>query len=114
MSVIIPTSTDLATYTMSVELESIVFGFRFQFNNRDQSWFFDLLDSEALPIRQGIKVVTNFPLLRLIAREDRPPGELYAIDTTGADRRAGLEDLGDELSFVYFEESELPANLFGS
>lgn len=109
MPVVIPTDTSLATYVFSVELELIVFGLRFQFNERDQSWFFDILTAEGDPIRQGIKVVTNFPLLSRIARIDRPPGELLAIDTTGEDRRAGLGELGigQQVVFVYFDASEV-------
>ena len=113
--VIIPTDTALATYVFSVELEAIVFGFRFQFNNRDQSWFFDVLAADGTPIRQGLKAVTNFPLLSRVARIDRPPGELYAVDTTGEDRRAGLGELGPEqrVRFVYLDADEVPDPLFG-
>ena len=109
---LIPTDTSLATYTFSVELEEIVFNFRMQFNERDQSWFFDLLTEDGDPIREGIKVVTGFPLLRLIATAGRPPGELFALDTTGADRRAGLNDLGGEILFVYFLKGETPDPFF--
>lgn len=113
--VIIPTSTTLATYVFSVELEAIVFGFRFFFNQRDQSWFFDVLTADGVPIRQGLKAVTNFPLLSRVARLDRPPGELYAIDTTGEDKRAGLAELGPEqqIQFVYLDADEVPDPLFG-
>ncbi len=112
--VIIPTNTTLASFVFSTELELIVFGLRFQFNERDQSWLFDLLTAEGLPIRQGIKVVTNFPLLSRIARADRPPGELIAIDTTGEDRRAVIGELGigRQVELTYFEASEIPATLF--
>lgn len=115
MAVIIPTDTILATYTFSVELESIVFNFRFQFNNRDQSWFFDILTADGDPIRQGVKVVTNFPLLSRIARLDRPPGDIFAADLTGEDLRAGLGELGigQQIELNYFEQSEIPDPLFG-
>ena len=115
MAVIIPTDTNSATYIFSVELQLIVFGFRFQFNDRDQSWFFDILTAEGDPIRQGVKVVTNFPLLSRIARLDRPPGDIFAIDLTGEDRRAELGELGPEqqIQFIYFEPSEIPDPLFG-
>jgi hypothetical protein len=112
MPVIIPTRTDLASYAFSIELEAVVYRFRFQFNERDQSWFFDLLTEDGVPIRQGLKVVTNFPLLLRIASDQAPPGQLYAIDTTGEDLRAGLEDLGDQVQLVYFSEDELPEDLF--
>lgn len=112
---IIPTDTNLATYVFSIELEAIVFGFRFQFNERDQSWFFDVLTAEGVPIRQGLKAVTNFPLLARVARIDRPTGELYALDTTGEDLRAGLGELGpgQQVQFVYFDADEVPDPLFG-
>jgi hypothetical protein len=105
----IPTRTDSGNYIFSVELEEIVFFFEFYFNERDQSWFFDLLDSSSNVIRYGIKCVTNWQLLQRIATAGRPPGEVVCGDTTGEDRRAGLEDLGDEIDFVYFLESEVEA-----
>lgn len=113
--VIIPTDTQLATYEFSVELEAAVYRFRFQFNERDKSWFFDVLTEDGTPIRQGIKAVTNFPLLRQIAKPERPPGELYCVDTTGEDKRAGLGELGvdRQVRFVYLDQSEVPDPLFG-
>ncbi len=108
MPVIIPTSTELANYRFTVELEGSVFGFDFAFNDRDRSWFFTLSREDGTVLRSGIKVVTNFPLLRTITAEGRPLGEIMAIDTTGEDLRAGLEDLGDQVSLVYFESSEVP------
>ncbi len=109
----IPTRTDLGIYQFSIELEGVVFFFSFQFNTRDNSWFFDLSDIDGDPIRQGVKCVTNFPLLRLDASADRPEGELFVVDTTGQDRRATLDDLGDGLDFVHFNADELPASFFG-
>jgi len=108
MPVIVPTRTDLATYEFTIELDAAIYRFRFQFNERDQSWFFDLLDEDGNPFRQGKKVVTNFPLFRLLATEGRPPGELYAVDTTGQNIRAGLEDLGSQVILVYYPEGEVP------
>ena len=113
MPLIIPTRTDLGIYQFSIELEGVIFIFRMIYNTRDASWFFDLLDIDSEPISLGVKCVTNFPLLRLVVDARRPAGELYVVDTTGEDRRAGLEDLGDGLSLVYFDSTEVPASFFG-
>jgi len=112
MALIIPARSDTATYIFTIELEGAIYQFRMQFNDRDQSWFFDILDVDGNVIRQGVKVVANWPLLRLVASELRPPGELYAVDLTGEARRAGVEDLGSEILFVYLPEAEVPDPLF--
>jgi hypothetical protein len=51
--------------------------------------------------------VTNFWLLRLDQSSDRPPGEIMAIDPTGQDNEAGLEELGDIVTLTYIEEESV-------
>lgn len=100
----IPTRTDLANYRQTVELDGLVYGMAFEFNDRDGHWYFDLEDEAGVVLRHGIKVVTNFPLLRQDAQRARPPGDIMAIDPSDADLDAGLRDLGASILLTYIEE----------
>ena len=104
----IPTSTTLGAYSFQVSLDSIVYRFDFQFNERESFWYFAISDEAGTVLRSGVKVVTNFPLLRLLVNTDAPPGSIMAIDPTDAEADAGLEDLGDSVLLTYVEEASLP------
>jgi hypothetical protein len=103
----IPTSTTLANYRFSIELDEVVFELVFSFNPRDDHWYFDLYDETGTLLRAGLKAVTGTPLLRLIKSIDRPDGEILAVDPTGDDLEAGLTDLGDAVTLTYVEEVSL-------
>ncbi len=103
----IPTRTDLGSYRFTIELDEAVYELVFAYNNRDSHWYFDLYDEEGNLLRAGLKAVTNWPLLRLDKSNDRPPGDIFAIDPTDEDIEAGLEDLGDSVTLTYVEEESL-------
>ena len=105
---IIPTRSDLGAYFFQIELDRIVFTLRFQFNDREGFWYFDLIGADAQVIRGSIKVVSNFPLLRLITDLARPPGEIIALDTTGQGIEATLESLGSEVLLAYEDAATVP------
>jgi hypothetical protein len=78
----IPTSTTLAVYRFTIELEDVVYGLSFFWNNRDERWYFDLSDEDGNLLRAGLKAVTGWP-------------------------EAGINDLGDSVSLTYVEEADL-------
>lgn len=105
---IIPTRGDLGAYFFQIELDRIVFTLAFQFNQREGFWYFNILDIDGVPVRTGIKVISNFPLTRLITIQSRPPGEIIALDTTGQGVEATLESLGSEVLLAYEEAASVP------
>lgn len=110
MSVVtIPVRSDFNAYRMQVTLDSVVFTLVFKQNLRNATWTMDVLQQDETPIRHGIKVVTAFPLLRLIQQLARPDGELVAIDTTGQDLLANLEQLGTEVVLTYVDAESIAA-----
>lgn len=106
-TLVLPTRTDDAIYRMKVDLEGETYTLDFQFNSREGAWYFDLLDDDEVVIRSGIKVVTGFPLLRLIHDSRRPAGEMLAEDSSGTDAEAGLKDLGGDVLLVYAEAADV-------
>lgn len=105
----IPTRTDLGAYTFQIELDDKLYRFTMQFNHREGYWYMSIADESGNDIRTGVKIVSNFPLLRRVANIDSPAGEIMALDTTDADADAGLEDLGDTILLTYVEEGSVPA-----
>lgn len=97
-----PITVDFGVYSFRVELEAVEFNFDFRFNPRDNHWYFDLLDSESVAIRHGLKVVSNWPLLRTLIQQGRPDGEIVSVNPTDDDdpRR---EDFGVESVLAYLE-----------
>lgn len=110
-TVVVPTRVDLLEYRQQVRLDGVVFTMLFRFNDRDQSWYLDLLDSSESPIRNGIRLRTGTPMLRLIATAGRPAGELVPIDSTGADTEPDGTNLGTGVPLVYVEELDVIAAL---
>lgn len=81
--------------------------FFFRLNAREGYWYFDLLDFEGEPVQLGTKVVSNMPLLLHCTAANRPPGELFAVDTSDHPIDPGRGDLGVQVSLAYLTESEL-------
>jgi hypothetical protein len=102
---LIPTRSDFDALRFQTTLDGLVYTFLLKKNFRDNSWSIDLLEQDETPIRNGIKPVVSFPLLRLVASRARPPGEILAIDTTGRFQLPNLEQLGTEVVLNYVDEA---------
>lgn len=88
-----------------LSLDGRVYTLGMAWNESAGGWFFSLLDSEDAPIITGIRVISNWPLLRWRKFDPRcPPGELVAIDETsdGSPPRFADFGLGRRVQLVYF------------
>lgn len=94
---------ELGAFYLNVELSGSTYQLNFQYNSREGFWYFDLLDVDGNYIRSGIKIVSNYPLIRLAMMQGRPLGELIAIDTRSIKADPTLEDLGNAVVFGYVE-----------
>lgn len=118
MSQLIPTSTVLTDYRQTTTLDGRDYILRFLFNQREGLWFFSMFDEEEDPIVEGLKVVVEHSLLRLITDPRKPPGLLVASDDTAREPEEGqkilaldpgLGELGERVVLLYFTEAELAA-----
>lgn len=117
MSLTVPTSVELSSYSQRTQLDGEDFVLFFQYNERLDRWFVDVTDQDEKPIASGLRLTTNFPIERFIRDERRPAGVLMVVDQQGAGddqdvlnqltRDAGLFELGDRFVLIYFEEAEL-------
>ena len=102
----IPLSSDTPLYTIRVTLDGQEYIFKFDWNERENRWYFSLFTIDEKPLATGIKLVANWPLLRRFTSGDMPPGILIAGDFSPLQGEAPTyAELGVRVRFLYF-----PAN----
>ncbi len=113
-SSIIPTGTN-PIYSQRSTLGGKDYQLHFQYNQRMGRWFLDVHDQDDVPIVQGIRLVTGFPLARGVTDPNRPLGVIIVEDRQGtgledvdveaqASRDAGLLELGERFALVFIDE----------
>jgi hypothetical protein len=110
MAIIIPTRSD-PRYQIEVELAGANYLFDFEWNDRAESWFFDVSDQSYTKLLSGVRIVVGFPLWTRYRNPRLPSGDLSAVDTSGAGLDPKLEDLGDRVLLVYTPIDEIPEKL---
>lgn len=99
-----PTIRDLAHYQFELSLDGAVFRFKFKYNSREETWYFNILDENNAILRAGLKVVNEWDLLRLWAAwTGRPEGNLLTINLGDVAAPPSLEELGEDVVLVYNE-----------
>ena len=61
----LPTSIVFSNYVFEVDLDGVFFKLNFKFNERDDAWFMDILDPADNLLRNGLKIVNEWSILRL-------------------------------------------------
>jgi hypothetical protein len=106
---IIPTNNDFDAFQFRIDLDSVLYLLVFQYNRREESWFFDLLQDDGTPIRHGVKIHVDWPLWRLIQDNIRPAGDVVLIDGSGTVQTPDLDQLGDPTKLTYLDADEVAA-----
>ena len=117
---VIPVANDSPNFRQRTALDGRDYLLTLVHNQRLGRWFMSIADQDGVPIAQGLRVVTNYPLLLTVLDRRRPPGEIYAIDLQGsnelpieelnnASRDPGLRELGARFRLVYFDAEEVGA-----
>lgn len=101
---ILPADTTQTNYEFEAELDGISFRFRLKFNSRDETWVMSLHDAADAPLRSGVRVVSDWPLLKTLQNEGRPEGQVITVDLSGLDF-PGIDQLGDEVLLTYLGEA---------
>lgn len=99
----------LQAQEFTVEIDGIVATAVVRYNPRDDAYYLDGEGASATgELASGVKMVTNWPLLRHYHNEPGdPPGELLVVDTRTAAREAGEGDLGNTHTLVYVPEDDV-------
>lgn len=107
--VIVPTSQTLPAYRRQVQLDGVTYRFRFRWNTRLGSWFFDLEAEDGTVIVYARRVVIDWFFLTQSRDQPVPPGLLVAFDTTLRDDPPRIDDFGTRVLLGYLDESEREA-----
>lgn len=110
--VFVPTDTIAPFWSQTTTLDGVAYLLNFVYSARESCYYLQIQSSDGVTTyAQGIKIVTNFPLLRPYTT---PPGELFAVAPTGDDSTPALGELGigQRVVLRYLEEADLAANGF--
>jgi len=106
MSVLeIQTRNDLGAWNQQTDLEQTTFGFQFRWNDRDQAYYFNILNESGDVIRAGVRVIVNFELLRQLVDEGRPLGKFLAWDPRSDPQPPVFGEIGDAVILTYTEST---------
>lgn len=108
-TLLLPLRSDSPHFDFQVELEGTTFGFELKWNSRDEAWYLTVRAADDTIVLAGLKLVVRHPLLSRYRRLGLPKGELEAVDTTGKDAEAGLNDLGVRVLLLYTPSTDFPA-----
>jgi len=87
--------------------EGVLYTVYLHFNARDQRWYLTIRDSADEPIEgcEGMKLVTNWEIGRMVTVDERTPGGIYTQSTDHAD--PGLLELGKRVALYYVESEDV-------
>lgn len=99
----VPLYPDTPLYSMRVTLSGREFLLQFDYNGRQDRWFFHLSTGDGTRVASGMKVVSNWDVLRKCVHPLRPKGHLFFFDTTRDDAEPpGFSDLGRRVTLWYY------------
>lgn len=110
---LLPTLTDgTPFYSFRAVLDDREYAFAFRWNNRTQTWVFDLATTDGVELLTGRRVLLGNDLLRYCVAPQRPPGVLAAVARDDHLVAPGLTDLGARVQLLYFRKDEFVEGTF--
>ncbi len=106
----IPITDPTPRFTQGVDLDGVSYVLSFEWNDRDETWSMNVLNSDSVPLVTGVGLRIGLPLLNRYTSVAGPAGVLEVIDTTGQDLDPGFADLGDRVQLVYTPLAEIPSD----
>lgn len=99
--------SEFPAFSQEIILDNIPFRVSFNWNTRGEYWTLSILDRDENQLASGIKIVLDYELIARYPGRGLPPGEIYAIDTSGELDKIGRDDFQDRASLVYVLEGEV-------
>lgn len=90
----IPVNPALSSQIMTIPLEGVRYRLRVYYSFRMSIWLMDLFTDRESDILLGIKLVPDWPLIGRFKVDNQPPGDFYAVDTSGQGLPPGRDDFG--------------------
>lgn len=88
-------------FTQRVSLDGTNYLLELQWIQREAFWYFRIATEQDVTIFGMRKLAVDWDLLRTVVGTARPPGTLFLLDTSGAGREAGFDDLGVRCVLCY-------------
>lgn len=107
MPVQLPFVPSEPNYQFATVLDGVPYIIGVRWNARDAAWYMDLFAADASPICHGIKIVLGALLGRRTMDPRYPGGTLTAVDLSGKDADATLDDLGVRVVVYFYTFAEL-------
>ncbi len=105
----LPFDSSLA-FAEEITLDGTPYVFRFLWNFRASCWMMGLYALDTTPILEGVKIVLNENLFANHAGEALPPGQLWAVSTSGSLAPIAQGDpASGAVQLVYLTEAEVAA-----
>ena len=100
-----PVRTDLPAYRFSLTLESVLYYFSFEWNERGQFWTMDIQDQDENYLIAGVRIVNGANLLARFQNPLLPPGDLFVFDTSGKNNDPKVDNFGTVVILFYREST---------
>lgn len=104
---LIPIDPSQPDVTFDMVLESVHYTMHVYWNNREVAWMFDLLDTTGTHIADGLKITLGCYIGRHVPAAPFTLGAFIAVDTSGDERDAGIDDLGTRVRLFYVPSADL-------
>lgn len=104
-----PTRTDRPAYRWRNRLDGEFWAMRMVWNSRVQRWYLDIANAAGTAVVEGLAVVTGHDLLAPIPAGNRPPGQLFVVDDSGAGRVPTRRGFLGDFRMVYRPEADVVA-----
>lgn len=103
----LPLVPSIAEYRFGMTLNNVLYIIDLRWNSSESAWYMDWYKEDETPIAIGIKVVLGAYLGRRCGEAPFTVGVLVAVDTSGAKREAGFDDLGTRVVVRYIPVEDL-------
>jgi hypothetical protein len=97
---------DLPDFIYTIDLGSLTYRVRFNWDTREERWYFSLFEADETPIITGVKVLHDSPLLYNLALSKFDHGYIMAYGPTSNFNPPNRETLLTDFTIIYksFEE----------
>lgn len=113
MPSVIPLRPSAARYEFSTTIDGDDYTFYVYWNDRDDAWYFDVLDSSSFVIASGLKIVLGTYIGRTVRHKLFQSGVLVAWDSTDKGKDATFDDLGTRVLLLRYTAFEVMAEIRG-
>jgi hypothetical protein len=101
----IPIALDTPLWDERTTLDGREYLIRLDWNGREGRWYLSLETVDGIQLMRGVKIVSNWPLLRRLVAPEAPPGPLIAQSFSPDTSPPGFYDLGRRVRLLYFPQT---------